>query len=359
MNSLIRPARPVTMKTTVEAVEFPRSGSAPAPSADERRVEILRAIARSGGTLLPTRVPHAKVGHSFGALGDEAAEDLCFLAKRDYLTETFFDRVSLCPKCTGHEINLREVCPSCGSSHLKDEPLLHHFRCGFVAPVTAFAGDGDKPICPKCNGRLAHLGRDHDQLGCAYTCVACATSFQDPPVGAVCLSCGTASKADDLLHADVHSYKLTSLGAAAANRGTLYEENGEFLYVGELPVYRPTVFLELIEQEARRIKRFKGVFSVMVLQWGGGSTGLTDAGPIADSLRALRGQLRDIDLLGQIDEGSYGILLPGTEKRGARIVERRAAAIAPQAAACRSDVVVVKSPDDLRQLEAVLFERSP
>lgn len=359
MNSLTRPVRPVTKKMTVEAVEFPRSGAAPVPSADERRVEILRAIARVGGTLLPTRAAHAKFGHSFSELGDDAAGDLAYLARRDYLTEKFFDRVSLCPTCSGHEINLREVCPSCRSSHLKDEKLLHHFRCGFVAPATAFAGDGDKHVCPKCNGLLAHLGRDHDRLGSAYTCVECATSFQDPPVGAVCLSCGTASKAEDLLHADVQSYKLTSLGAAAANRGTLYEQNDEFLYVGELPVYRPTVFLELLEQEARRIKRYKSAFSVMVLQWGTGSAGAADEAPIADSLRALRRQLREIDLLGQIGEHSYAILLPGTEKRGARVVERRAAAIAPQAAACRSDVVVVKSPDDLRRLEAALFERSP
>jgi hypothetical protein len=270
------------------------------------------------------------------------------------LSETFFDRVSLCPGCASHEISLREICPSCGSAHLKDTPLLHHFRCGYVGPEDTFSRAGEGRSCPKCNGILKHLGTDHDRLGTAFTCADCAASFQDPPVGAVCLACGKACKSEELLHADVHSYKLTALGASAALRGTLYEQDDEFLYLGDLPVYRPTVFLELLEQEARRIKRFNSTFSVMVLKWGRGAADGLDDAPIASSLRTLRGQLREIDLLGQIDDRSYGILLPGTERRGAKVVERRAAAIAPQAAACRSDIVVISSPEDLVQLEAAL-----
>lgn len=355
MNSLTRPVRPVNMANTVEAVEFARAGVLLPPSADERRVEILRAVARAGGALVPTRAAQARLGHSYGEVGENAASDLTFLAKRDYLTEKFFDRVSLCPKCSGHEINLREVCPSCGSAHLKDEKLLHHFRCGFVAPVSAFTAQGEQLLCPKCNGALKHLGTDHDRLGDAYSCADCATSFQDPPVGAVCLACGTASRSEDLIHADIYSYKLTSLGAAAARRGTLYEHEDDVLYLGDLPVYRPTVFLELIEQEARRIKRFRNGFSVMVLHWEEPVD--LDEAPVIDTLRTLRAQLRESDVLGQIDDCSYGILLPGTEKRGARIVARRAQAVAPQAGLRRSDVVVVKSADDLPRLEQALFER--
>src|SRR5262245_41590163 len=67
-------------------------------AAEERRVNLLRQIALAGGKIAPHAEPDAEHGYTYGALGDDLERDLGILARRNYLEERFFDRVSLCPK---------------------------------------------------------------------------------------------------------------------------------------------------------------------------------------------------------------------------------------------------------------------
>jgi len=99
---------------------------------DQRRTQLLKTIAELGGTVTPRRDPMAKNGHCFDSLDAGVDADLGILARGDYLDARFFDRVTICTRCSSHHLNLREVCPACGSSHYTEEPLLHHFRCGYV-----------------------------------------------------------------------------------------------------------------------------------------------------------------------------------------------------------------------------------
>jgi hypothetical protein len=157
---------------------------------DERRLDLLRRIAAAGGTIRPNAEPEAQRGYEYLALGDADEKDLSYLAQRDYLDERFFDRVSLCPKCTSHHLNVREICPGCRRAHLANEGLLHHFRCGYVGILSEFTtGKDGSRACPKCNHKLHHLGTEYDRLGKTFVCRECGVISENPPVEAVCLAC--------------------------------------------------------------------------------------------------------------------------------------------------------------------------
>src|SRR5262249_32408184 len=107
--------------------------------AEERCLKLLRQIALAGGTVAPGADPNARHGYAYTLLNDDAERDLIILARRNYLEARFFERVSLCPKCDSHHLNVREVCPGCRRAHLTNDGLLHHFRCGYVGIPSEFS----------------------------------------------------------------------------------------------------------------------------------------------------------------------------------------------------------------------------
>jgi hypothetical protein len=126
--------------------------AAPAANYERRRLDLLRRIADAGGKIAPNANPQADCGYEYPAPCDGCESDPGFLAWRNYLEQRFFDRVSLCPKCASHHLNVREICPGCRAAHLANERLLHHFRCGHVGTVSdcQSRADGGR-ICPECN----------------------------------------------------------------------------------------------------------------------------------------------------------------------------------------------------------------
>src|SRR6201984_2103617 len=217
----------------------------PGAAADERRrIDLLRRIADTGGKITPHANPAAERVYECLAPCDGCEGDLRFLSRRDYLEQRFFDRVSLCPKCASHHLNVREICPGCRRAHLASEGLLPHFRGAYVGlrSESAPAKSGSR-ICPKCNRELHHLGTEYDRLGKASVCRDCGLISENPPVEAVCLACGTRIPAEDLLNADVFSYVLTSLGGAAIRRGWLSDGDDIFVFIDGAPVYRRPVIL--------------------------------------------------------------------------------------------------------------------
>jgi len=291
---------------------------------DQRRLDVLKFIAEAGGTLMPRRNPLGKAGHDFGLLSDGAEPDLKFLAARDYLEERYFDRVSVCPRCSSHHLNLREICPACRSSHYVAEPMLHHFRCGYVGPLKEFTppDSAGKRICPKCQVVLKYLGTDHDQLGRAMLCIDCGTSFQDAPVSAVCLSCGVDTAASDLVSLEIASYVLTSLGSSAIRRGTLFERPSELLYIGTAPILRPTAMRQFLKHEANRLARFKTFFTLMSVDFTK-ANGEAPEELQAQILTKMSACLRQTDILGQIGDARYCICLLHTTPAAAGMVQAR------------------------------------
>ncbi|MBV8132508.1 MAG: hypothetical protein JO282_08380 [Alphaproteobacteria bacterium] len=325
-----------------------------APAADERRLGLLRRIAEAGGRVEPNPNPQSRYGFDYLALSEVAEDDLAYLAGRDYLERHFFDRVTLCPKCTGHHLNVREICPACRRSDLTTEVLLHHFRCGYVGRQSEFAsaevGDGSR-VCPKCNHALRHLGTEYDRMGRTQLCRECGLVSETPPVEALCLACATRTPAENLVGIDFFSYALTSLGHAAIRRGALLESEDELLFVASAPLYRPRVMREFVDQEVRRLGQFKSGFSVLLIE----RTVSGDDGENSDAfqwlwLTRLRQCLRAVDMIGQLAEGIFAVLLPQTTLRGAEALRRRILAQLGPEAPLTLKAIEITEPRDLDQV---------
>jgi hypothetical protein len=320
-------------------------------TADERRLDVLRRIAAAGGTVTPNADPLAEIGYQYVGLGDGDEKDLKDLARRGYLDERFFERVSLCPRCSSHYLNVREICPSCHRARLAGEVLLHHFRCGYVGVVSEFAAgkDGSR-ICPKCNGELRHLGTEYDRLGKTFVCCECGTMSENPPVEASCLACGTHTPAEDLVTADVFSYVLTSLGSAAIRRGSLVDID-ERLFIEDAPVYRPRAISEFLDYEAKRLRRLGGRFSLLLAECSHDLADCKQDG-LREWLTRLRRCLREVDLLGQLAEGVFVVILPQTDRGGAETVRQRlTAGLGPQMPFVLSTIEIAE-PADLASVRA-------
>lgn len=286
---------------------------------DARRLDLLRRIAEAGGSVAPHADPRALRGYNFPTLGADSEADLAFLANRDYLEECFVDRVSLCPKCGSHHLNLREICPGCGRPHLADEALLRHQPCGYAGRMTEFAAGAqiDAPlVCPRCHRRLDQFAADYVKIGRTFVCRECDLTIDEPPVEAHCLSCGARTPAEGLASADFFRYRLSPLGRVALQRGTLLGRDEELRVIGGARILPPPVTRELLAEETRRLSPSRRGVSVLLIECGG------DA-PRAPWLRRLRDKLRDGDVIGQLGEGTFIAILPQTGRRGAQALRRR------------------------------------
>ena len=321
--------------------------------ADRRRLDLLRQIKDAGGTLSPLADPNGKRGYSYPVASDDLEEDLATLLERSYLEARFFDRVSLCPRCDSHHLNVREVCPSCRSAFLTSEGLFHHFRCGYVGIPSEFTSLGDHGYrCPKCNGTMRYLGTEYDRLGRAFVCRGCGVISENPPVEAVCLSCRTRVAADKLVSAAVFAYVLTSRGAAAVRAGALSDDGGDATTLDGASVYRRAFILQFLEQEFKRRERLNSKFAVLLARFLQRDAAQEAASPESEWLERLRAGLRDVDLVGQLAGGLYIVILPQAKPGDAESLCRSIAAkLGPQAP------IVLSAPDigDQRDVAKLLL----
>jgi hypothetical protein len=194
-------------------------------------LNVLAVVASAGSTLDPVWDSHERCGYAYptgdtGLTGSQMREALEQLAETDYLERVFVERVSLCPTCDSHAVNVHESCVSCGSSNLMQFKALFHFRCGFVGPTTAFKAERKGLRCPKCNRILADLGTDHDSPGEYFRCLACTAMFQTAEPGIRCMSCGARLRgtAIQTLHQhNVYAYRLSAVGRGALDQKKLMD----------------------------------------------------------------------------------------------------------------------------------------
>ena len=126
----------------------------------------------------------------------------------------FEERIHVCPHCHGSHLFYMEACPKCDSSLLKEEPVLHHFRCANISPESSYAYDGELR-CPKCHQMLRHIGVDYDRPANVYTCQECDHTFLHTRMKVVCTSCKKVSRPSELLAQDIYSYEFTTEGLQA------------------------------------------------------------------------------------------------------------------------------------------------
>lgn len=125
--------------------------------------------------------------------------------KAGVLERQLYDRVQLCPRCSGLP-TFRQGCRKCGSAHLGRDKLIHHFACAHVAPIQDFQ-QPDGLVCPKCFvGRLV-VGADFEYRFGQYVCYHC--KWQDAGMENVghCLRCNTRFAGREAQVQDVYAYR--------------------------------------------------------------------------------------------------------------------------------------------------------
>ena len=285
-------------------------------------IDVLELIKEAGGTVSPNLTPGSETGYEYVANGQVLRQrDLERLAQADYLDRVFQDRMSHCPQCGSHALNMREICTVCKSAHIGAVELIHHLRCGYVAPAYEFAPEPEGRRCPKCNRLMIDRGTDHEVPGPHFVCQECYVSFQMPEMGGLCLSCGSHTNGSDLgkiVYEDFYTYKLSTMGATALRSGVgaMLDEVHELA----LPLLRRSMFMAFLEDEQKRYRRFKTPFSVLLLT--GRRPDDASAATEQELVEAIQARLTETDKIGRYDERHYLILLPGIEQNKAeRIVE--------------------------------------
>ncbi|MBU2846152.1 hypothetical protein HF923_10045 [Acidithiobacillus ferriphilus] len=294
---------------------------------NERRLGILHRIQQNDGEWLPIWTPCSSRGYVYDISiesmenNDILIRDLQHLVQNDYLEKSFADILTCCPACGSHHLNVREVCISCNSAHIEAIPLIHHFRCGYVGPIHLFERDEKGARrCPKCEGKLEHLGTDHDLPGDNYNCLNCNASFQVPDVEALCLSCQKRSQGVSILREEVHKYRISSLGLSALHRGRFFEADHEQFYEAGTQIIRHSLFMQLLEDEKNRQQRYGIPFGLLLVQPAEMTDPLQSIRMVADRIAP---KLRSTDRLGRLDKEHLLIVLASCDPSGVTIARTR------------------------------------
>ncbi|RMF85320.1 MAG: GGDEF domain-containing protein [Nitrospinota bacterium] len=238
----------------------------------DKRILLLRELSQREHAQLS---PHPNLESSYGYWYPEAqailetrpgeeVEHLDYLAGLGYLSRHFFDKIHLCPFCSHFALNFREVCPQCTSSHIEMVEMLHHFRCGYVAPEVEFR-DGIRYTCPKCKHTLRHIGVDYEQPSTNYLCAACQHIFSEPVVSCFSLTCGQTFAVEKAIVRVLYTYRLTTQGVLAARRGVLEEAGMAGIFIDPtFGTYTFRFFEEQLAQEIRRARRYDHPLSLMI-----------------------------------------------------------------------------------------------
>ncbi|MCE3227097.1 MAG: hypothetical protein K0S32_1648 [Bacteroidetes bacterium] len=230
---------------------------------------------REERTLAPIPDPTSFIGFTYPvvSVNFEPYEEYMVLdildwaLNEDYIWPDYFDRVYLCNQCKSMHVSMRETCPSCQSSQLKPEDLVHHFSCGYIGPISDFKNKIDGTLsCPKCSKNLRHIGVDYDKPSLINQCLDCNEVFQDYKVKARCLNCKNDVEVQYLLAKDLNVFKLTKKGRNAAITGI--SESEIELEKSVLNTVNFNTFNTMMHYERQRMKSnplLKACIAVIIL----------------------------------------------------------------------------------------------
>ncbi|MGN1376220.1 MAG: hypothetical protein ACI4V5_06675, partial [Prevotella sp.] len=137
------------------------------------------------------------------------------LSDMGYVREKrFVERIHICPICNNSHLFFIECCPTCKSSAIKNEPVIHHFRCANISPESSYEFDGELR-CPKCKRFLHHIGVDYDRPASVYTCETCSNTFANPMMRVICTSCKRTFVPEDLGTFNIREFEFTEEGIRA------------------------------------------------------------------------------------------------------------------------------------------------
>ena len=302
-----------------------------AESLDRRKITFLQAWAKAPAEpLKPAASVESRYGYTyerarahFNCAPGAEIDHLEDLATRMCLERRFFDRIHLCPQCNHYAVNFREVSPRSKSPDISRADMLHHFKCGHVAPVREFVS-GLEYLCPKCGEMLRHIGTDYDRLGAMYVDNETGESFADPDVSCVCLACGFVTEPDRLLQRNIHTYTLSPRGLLAAETGHLYEVSLDAVLMDyDLQIYTPAYFQRQLSLEIERARRYRhhlGLAIVRLDQYEGFLEQYGDKSReyLAQVAETLKQNTRTSDVVARHEQNSIVMMFPETDLEGAR-----------------------------------------
>ena len=123
----------------------------------------------------------------------------------------FVERIHICPMCANDHLIFSECCNKCKSSNLKEEDMIHHFRCANISRESDYLYD-DELRCPKCKRLLRHIGIDYDRPSKVQTCNECGAVQLHSEMKVVCAKCGHQMQPHQLTPYDIYEYTFTPLG---------------------------------------------------------------------------------------------------------------------------------------------------
>ena len=236
------------------------------------------------------------------------------------------DRLRQCPKCNGAHLNYIDICPNCGAIDIVNQPFLHCFACGHVAPEELFFSQ-DALMCPNCKGRLRHIGSDYDRPLENYHCRECEHIFIEPTVSCHCMHCGGASDPDALVPKLIYAYQLTEKGRISATTGSMEDI---FSLFDNLNNVNPIVFESILDWLLSLCRRHDDEhFSLIVIRMVNvmeltDQLGRHKAKELIDEFaRRVRELIRSTDLTTRTNQNTLWLLLPKTPPSGNQIVLSR------------------------------------
>lgn len=135
-----------------------------------------------------------------------------WLLEADYVEPVkFVERIHLCPMCQSSVLLFSECCHKCHSSNIREEEMIHHFRCANIAPESEYLYDGELR-CPKCKHFLRHIGVDYDRPARVQTCNECGATQMHSEMKVLCAVCGHATQPHLLTPYDIREYAFTQEG---------------------------------------------------------------------------------------------------------------------------------------------------
>ena len=256
-----------------------------------------------------------------------ARNELDDLSGAKLLKRTFFERTQCCGDCGSARVIAREVCQHCSVPNLKEESLVHHYKCGHQGEKAEFL-NGESLVCPKCNAEVRHFGVDYDMPGSVFVCHSCGESSPDPVVSFLCSDCGKTTPGEAMRERDWHHYELTTTAEVALLEGRLPRLSLDAL-TDELSGRRSPRDLAMIINLTHGVyERYEREYSLLVI-----NTVIMDEEVSAtiDNVQA-KVQRLVVDLLGEtiretdylaVVDNTIVILLPETSHENSEIMVRR------------------------------------
>ena len=176
------------------------------------------------------------------------------------LSKKIEDKVNICPRCSFHTLNYREICPKCSSLDIHTEEIYHHFACGYVGPASDFhTGNALEEIsCPKCEKRLRHIGLDYEKPSDTFVCRECKYVFTEPNVDFKCFSCSFVAPAEKAIITRIYSFEPTRKAEKAVENNSLSIYNFNDVIMAENRFsYNLDFFNYMLKRRTIEAKEFK------------------------------------------------------------------------------------------------------